>query len=49
MEPDGIVYADPVANAPVTPRDVFVNFIHEGKVRAPQGAMAFQALVDLKD
>ncbi len=46
LEPDGIVYADPVANAPVTPRDVFVYFIHEGKVRAPQGAMAFQSLVD---
>ena len=46
LEPDGLVYADPVANAPVVPRDVFVYFIHEGKVRAPQGAMAFQALVD---
>jgi uncharacterized protein YecE (DUF72 family) len=49
FEPDGLVYADPVANAPVQPRDVFVYFIHEGKVRAPQGAMAFQALADGKD
>ena len=29
-------------NAPArTPRDVFVYFIHEGKLRAPHGAMAF--------
>ncbi|MBW9090200.1 DUF72 domain-containing protein [Rhizobium wenxiniae] len=28
------------------PRDVFAFFIHEGKVNAPQGAMAMQALVD---
>ncbi len=27
------------ANAPVKPRDVFVYFIHEGKVRAPAAAM----------
>lgn len=31
--------ADPAAT---TPRDVFVYFIHEGKVRAPYAAMAFQ-------
>lgn len=45
-QPAGLVYADPLANAPATPRDVFVYFIHEGKVNAPQGAMAFQRLVD---
>ena len=45
-EPDGLVYADPVANAENRQRDVFVYFIHEGKVNAPQGAMAFQAIVD---
>lgn len=28
------------------PRDVFAFFIHEGKVNAPQGAMALQGLVD---
>jgi uncharacterized protein YecE (DUF72 family) len=28
------------------PRDVFAFFIHEGKVNAPQGAMAMQELVD---
>lgn len=49
LEPDRLVYADPVASAERKPRDVFVYFIHEGKVRAPQGAMAFQALVDQKD
>jgi len=31
---------DPSTNAPVKPRDVFVYFITEGKVRAPFGAMA---------
>ena len=44
-EPDGLVYADPVTTADKAPRDVFVYFIHEGKVNAPQGAMAFQELV----
>ena len=28
------------------PRDVFAFFIHEGKVNAPQGAMALQAMID---
>lgn len=32
--------ADPAADAPGTPRDVFAFFISEGKVRAPAGAMA---------
>ncbi len=40
-QPADLPLADP-ANAPAkTPRDVFVYFIHEGKVRAPHGAMAF--------
>ena len=33
--------ADPSSDAPVKPRDVFVYFITDGKVRAPHGAMAF--------
>jgi uncharacterized protein YecE (DUF72 family) len=32
--------ADPKHKAPAKPRDVFVYFIHEGKVRAPHAAMA---------
>ena len=32
--------ASPDTEAPVKPRDVFVYIIHEGKVRAPHGAMA---------
>ncbi len=40
----------PLAQEEVTlqkrPRDVFVYIIHEGKVRAPQAAMALQELVD---
>ena len=32
--------ADPAFEAPKTPRDVFAFIIHEGKVRAPAGAMA---------
>ncbi|MEZ5809907.1 MAG: DUF72 domain-containing protein [Rhizobiaceae bacterium] len=39
-EPDDLPRADPDAAAETTPRDVFVYFIHEGKVRAPHGAMA---------
>jgi uncharacterized protein YecE (DUF72 family) len=45
-EPSGLTYADPVTRAIEKPRDVFVYIIHEGKLRAPQGAMAFQELVD---
>lgn len=45
-EPDGLTYADPVTRAIEKPRDVFVYIIHEGKLRAPQGAMAFQEIVD---
>ena len=42
LAPDDLPYAD--TNRPVEqqPRDVYVYFIHEGKVRAPQAAMAMQ-------
>lgn len=42
LVPDDLPYAD--TNRPVEqrPRDVYVYFIHEGKVRAPQAAMAMQ-------
>ena len=36
---------DPSTDAPVKPRDVFVYFITEGKVRAPFGAMALMKRV----
>lgn len=39
-------HADPTAKADAKPRDVFVYFITEGKVRAPHGAMAFMKQVD---
>ncbi|HEY9056818.1 MAG TPA: DUF72 domain-containing protein [Aurantimonas sp.] len=39
-EPDDLPRADPATSAPKTPRDVFVYFIREGKVRAPHAAMA---------
>ena len=38
-QPDDLTYVDK-ATAPKTPRDVFVYFIHEGKVKAPAAAMA---------
>jgi uncharacterized protein YecE (DUF72 family) len=38
-QPDDLTYVDKAA-APKTPRDVFVYFIHEGKVKAPAAAMA---------
>ena len=37
--------ADPSSDAPVKPRDVFVYFIHEGKIRAPQAAQALMERV----
>ncbi|MCB1386054.1 MAG: DUF72 domain-containing protein [Nitratireductor sp.] len=37
--PDGLPYAAENAPSNRMPRDVFVYFIHEGKVRAPHGAM----------
>jgi uncharacterized protein YecE (DUF72 family) len=39
-EPADLPKADGKTSAPGTPRDVFVYFITEGKVRAPFGAMA---------
>jgi uncharacterized protein YecE (DUF72 family) len=44
-EPDDLPKADPKTTAPVQPRDVFVYFITEGKVRAPFGAMALMKRV----
>jgi len=46
--PDDLPKADPDTTAPETPRDVFVYFITEGKVRAPFGAMALMKRVDGK-
>lgn len=39
-QPGDLPLADPDAKPPKLPRDVFVYIIHEGKLRAPQGAMA---------
>ncbi|MCO5066110.1 MAG: DUF72 domain-containing protein [Rhizobiaceae bacterium] len=44
-QPDDLPYADPGSKAAAKPRDVFVYIIHEGKVRAPQGAMALMQRV----
>lgn len=44
--PDDLPLADDKANVEKKPRDVFVYFIHEGKVRAPHAAMALQQRVD---
>lgn len=38
--PEGLPRADPAYRPRVRPRDVFVYFIHEGKVRAPAAAVA---------
>jgi len=38
--PADLACADPAYLAPVQPRDVFAFIIHEGKLRAPAGAMA---------
>jgi len=43
-EPDDLPRVDPAA-AKKTPRDVFAYVIHEGKVRAPAGAMELIARV----
>lgn len=45
-QPDDLPYVDAGIKAEKTPRDVFVYFITEGKVRAPFGAMALQKRVD---
>lgn len=44
-QPDDLPYADPARKAKTQPRDVFVYIIHEGKIRAPQGAMALMERV----
>ncbi len=41
--------ADPTAKPVKKPRDVFVYIIHEGKIRAPFGAIALQERVDRGD
>jgi len=43
--PQDLPLADPATSAPEKPRDVFVYFITEGKVRAPFGAMALMQRV----
>lgn len=45
-QPGDLPLADPSAKAEAKPRDVFVYFISEGKIRAPHGAMALQKRVD---
>ena len=44
-QPDDLPLADPSRKPRKEPRDVFVYIIHEGKLRAPQGAMAFMERV----
>lgn len=44
--PDDLPVIDAEHRPQRTPRDVFAFFIHEGKVNAPQGAMALQAMID---
>jgi uncharacterized protein YecE (DUF72 family) len=44
-QPSDLPHADPSSQAPPKPRDVFVYIIHEGKIRAPQGAMALMTLL----
>lgn len=46
--PGDLPLAAPDQDAPAHPRDVFAYIIHEGKIRAPQGAMALQNLVGSK-
>ncbi|MEO3999244.1 DUF72 domain-containing protein [Mesorhizobium sp. CAU 1732] len=45
-QPDDLPYAGDTKPAAKKPRDVFVYFITEGKVRAPFGAIALQKRVD---
>ena len=44
-QPEDLPLADPGSKPEKKPRDVFVYIIHEGKLRAPQGAMAFMERV----
>lgn len=45
-QPGDLPLADPTRTPERRPRDVFVYIIHEGKIRAPQGAQAFMARLD---
>ena len=45
--PEDLRYAHPDAAAEAKPRDVFVYFIREGKIRAPQAAMALAERVGI--
>lgn len=47
--PDDLPLVDPDHNPPRAPRDVFVYFIHEGKIRAPAAAIAFQERISQND
>lgn len=47
--PDDLAYADPNHKAPQESRDVFVYFIHEGKIRAPNAARAFMERIEAAD
>jgi hypothetical protein len=44
--PDDLPVVDSTHTAAAKPRDVFVYFIHEGKLRAPAAAMAFIERLD---
>lgn len=44
--PDDLPIVDPKTKPERRPRDVFVYFIHEGKVRAPAAAMAFMKIIE---
>ncbi|TDK36576.1 DUF72 domain-containing protein [Rhizobium deserti] len=44
--PDDLPLVDPSHKPKKQPRDVFAFFIHEGKVNAPQGAIAMQELLE---
>ncbi|WP_274628845.1 DUF72 domain-containing protein [Arvimicrobium flavum] len=44
-QPGDLPLADPSRKLEQRPRDVFVYFIHEGKIRAPHAAMAFMERV----
>lgn len=44
--PEDLPYVTAAAPSQTKARDVFVYFIHEGKIRAPHGAIALQKLVD---
>ncbi|PWW03955.1 uncharacterized protein YecE (DUF72 family) [Hoeflea marina] len=44
-QPDDLPLAEPDHKPKAEPRDVFLYIIHEGKIRAPQGAIALQERV----